>query len=236
MKVKAIVYLRVSTGEQAASGLGLEAQEAACRAYADAQGWEVAAVHRDEGVSGSTPVDKRDGLLMALGELKRGWVLLAAKRDRFARDVAVAAILESLARKSGASVVTPDAPATDEPFAAAMRGMMDVFAQLERALIASRTRAALAVKRARDEYCGGEPPLGRAVAETPGARKLVPGDSDEVRALELIAALRADGMPLRDIAAALNDAELKPRGARWHLTTVARAVKKLDVGEVRRVG
>lgn len=223
---KAMIYLRVSTDEQAASGLGLEAQEAACRDYAASKGWEVVAVHRDEGVSGSTPVDKRPALMAALSGLKRGSVLLASKRDRLARSVGVAAVIETMAQRSGASVVTPDAPDSDDPFSAAMRGMMDVFAELERAMIAQRTRAALAVKRARGEKTGGSLPLG---CDVDSAGVLVPGDEAEREALGIIRELRSEGMSIRAIAAELDARGVPARGSRWHPTTVARVLSRSEV-------
>ena len=100
-KTSAVIYLRVSTDEQAASGLGLEAQEAECRAFIASKGWTVAGVHCDAGVSGATPADKRPGLMLALAALRRGSVLVAAKRDRLARSVGVAAVVEEMARRDG---------------------------------------------------------------------------------------------------------------------------------------
>ncbi len=221
MNTKAIIYLRVSTDEQAASGLGLEAQEATCRAYAAARGWEVVAVHTDAGVSGATPVDKRPGLVQALASLKRGFVLLSAKRDRLARSVGIATVIETMAQRAKATVVTPDAPDSDDPFAVAMRGFMDLVAQLERAQGALRTKAALAAKRARGEKTGGALPLGRGVD---AAGRLIEGDAAELEALAIIRALRADGMSIRAIAAELNARGVKARGERWHATTVARVL------------
>jgi DNA invertase Pin-like site-specific DNA recombinase len=66
-----VVYLRVSTEEQGESGLGLEAQEAACRAAASRLGMEIACIHRDE-LTGSTPLHKRPGLMDAIAALTRG--------------------------------------------------------------------------------------------------------------------------------------------------------------------
>jgi DNA invertase Pin-like site-specific DNA recombinase len=220
---RAVVYLRVSTDEQAASGLGLEAQEAACRAYCAAHGYAVGSVHADEGVSGSTPVDRRPALTEALGALTRGAVLVAAKRDRLARELHVAAVLEQTARKAGASVETPDAPSSDDPFAVALRGMLDVFAQLERAQIAARTKAALAAKRARGEKTGGALPFGRTLAED---GRTLAADPREAEALGLIRALRSEGLTLRAIVDRLNAQGVPARGARWHLTTVATLCKR----------
>ena len=220
---RAVVYLRVSTDEQAESGLGLEAQLATCTAWCAARGYAVAAVHRDEGVSGSTAVDKRPGLTAAIGALGRGAVLVAAKRDRLARSVGIAAVLEETARRMGAGVETPDAPDSDDPFAVAMRGMLDVFAQLERAQIAARTKAALQAKKARGEKTGGALPLGCGLADD---GKTLVADAAEREALELVRALRADGLSMRDIAARLNAEGVPCRGSRWHLTTVARLLSR----------
>ncbi len=74
-------------------------------------------------------------------------MLLVAKRDRLARDVVVAAMVDRLAERHGARVLAADGTGNgDGPEAMLMRGIVDVFAQYERALIRARTKAALAVK------------------------------------------------------------------------------------------
>ncbi len=62
----AVIYLRVSTDHQRMSGLGREAQEAACRAYASRQGWTAASVHVDDGLGGKLPIGERPGLAAAV--------------------------------------------------------------------------------------------------------------------------------------------------------------------------
>jgi DNA invertase Pin-like site-specific DNA recombinase len=64
--VLAVVYLRVSTNSQATDGYGLAAQLADCTRYAKAQGMEIYAVRRDEGVSGAKPAHERPGLCLYL--------------------------------------------------------------------------------------------------------------------------------------------------------------------------
>ena len=83
--VKAIGYIRVSTQEQAQSGLGLEAQAVAIREEATRRGWDLEII-ADEGESGSK-VD-RPGLLAAKDKLARGEVqaLIVAKQDRLMRS------------------------------------------------------------------------------------------------------------------------------------------------------
>src|SRR5437773_650500 len=155
----AVAYLRVSTEDQ---NLGPEAQRATITAWAARQGVRVAAWFTDQGVSGGKPVEDRPALLAALEAVRThgAGLLVAGKRDRIARDVFVAATVERLAQDAGARVVTADGVSADDtPEGMLMRTLMDAFSY-ERALIRSRTRAALAVKRARGERLGGDVPIG----------------------------------------------------------------------------
>src|SRR5262249_44768851 len=52
-------YVRVSSEEQAESGLGLEAQRQRVRAYCEMKGLGLAAVYEDPGVSGGKPLGSR---------------------------------------------------------------------------------------------------------------------------------------------------------------------------------
>ena len=49
---KALIYCRVSSGQQVSEGSGLESQEHRCIAYAQNKGLNVVKVFRDEGISG----------------------------------------------------------------------------------------------------------------------------------------------------------------------------------------
>src|SRR5215831_17616573 len=85
----AVAYSRVSTEDQ---NLGPEAQRAAIEAWAARHGVAVVSWHHDHGVSGATPAAERPALLEALAAVRAhgAGVLVALKRDRIARDVAVA--------------------------------------------------------------------------------------------------------------------------------------------------
>jgi len=102
----AVAYLRVSTQEQ---DLGPEAQRAAIDAWAERQGVRVVSYFEDR-LSGGTKVEDRPAMLEAFGALRSSGagLLVAAKRDRIARDVVVAATVEQMARAAGAKVVTAD--------------------------------------------------------------------------------------------------------------------------------
>lgn len=219
--LRVIVYLRVSTEEQL---LGPEVQLAACEAWASAHGAAVVGVFRDLGVGGATAIDRRPELLAALDALRtrRAGVLLAAKRDRFARDVIVAATLERLAERAGAEVVSADgAGAGSGPEAQLYRHLLDAFAQYERGVIRLRTRGALAALRRRGRRYSGAAPIG---SQHEG--QLLLPDVAERAAVVAAQDLRARGFSLRRICSELAARGHVPRGKSWHLTTVARMLRR----------
>jgi len=121
------------------------------------------------------------GLLEALAALKEhgAGVLLVAKRDRLARDSMTAAMVERLCERSGAIVRTADGAGDgDGPEAVLMRRMVDAFAEHERLLIKARTKAAMAVKRSRDERISREAyeydsvPVQRCSGDCNGSREV----------------------------------------------------------------
>jgi DNA invertase Pin-like site-specific DNA recombinase len=221
--LRAIGYLRVSTEDQ---NLGPEAQRALLERWCAANGAELVEVHQDHGISGGAPIDKRPALMAAIDalELRDAGVLLVAKRDRLARDIVAAAMIERLAERAGARVLTADGVGNGEgPEAQMMRGILDVFAQYERALIRHRTRMALGVKRSRGEKLGGEPPFGSRVA--PGSKRLEP-DPAELATMERVREWRAAGVSIRGIAERLNAAGVPSRGRRWHATTIVNLLRR----------
>lgn len=151
---KAIGYLRASKDEQR---LSPEAQRAAIESWATRNGVVVVAWHTDH-ICSVTEIEGRAGLVAALADLRThgAGVLVVAKRDRIARDVVLATTIERAVVASGARLVSAagEGTETDDPSAQLMRGISDLFAQHERAMIRSRTRAALAIKKARGERVG----------------------------------------------------------------------------------
>ena len=88
-------------------------------------------------------------------------------------------------------------------------------------MIRARTRAALAVKKARGERTGGVP-LGHVV-DAAGRLGI---HEREAAAVTRARELRAEGKSLREIATALEAEGHRPRGARWHVETLARISRK----------
>jgi DNA invertase Pin-like site-specific DNA recombinase len=148
-------------------------------------------------------------------------VLVVAKRDRLARDVFTDALVQRLCERQGAVVRSADGVANgDRPEDQLMRSIMAAMAAYERALIRSRTKAALAVKKARGERVGGIPYGWRLGQDG----KLVE-DEREQEAVALARRLRAEGASLRGVGAGLDEAGFRPRnGKQWHVAVLARIV------------
>jgi DNA invertase Pin-like site-specific DNA recombinase len=216
----AVGYVRVSTEEQS---LGPEAQRAALDRWAQARGVRLAVVLEDHGISGGASVEKRPGLLAALAALRENGagLLVAAKRDRIARDTVIAAMVEQAAAHAGAVLTTADGSSDGAgPEGQLMRGIVDVFAAYERGVIRARTRAALAVKRTRCERIGTVPYGYRLASDGVHLEEC----EAEQAVIQQIRALRSAGLSLRAITA-----ECKRRGL------VSRADRPLGLTQIARV-
>lgn len=217
---RAIGYCRVSTDMQRESGLGLEAQRASIEQAAARLRLPLADVFTDAGLSGSLSIDARPALADALNGLRRGDVLIVAKRDRLARDAFLSVLIEREAAKKGARIQSAagEGTDTDDPSAVFTRRILDAVSELERALTAARTRAALRAKRARGERAGCLPYGYRVNGD---GRTLHPYPPEQ-EILAMIHECRAAGYPLRGIARELNRAGFTTRAGRpWKYQLVA---------------
>jgi DNA invertase Pin-like site-specific DNA recombinase len=78
MQAQAIIYTRTSTANQTD---GHQAQQHACERFALSAGLEVKASYSDT-ISGAADLDKRIGLMSAVGNLSKGDTLIIYRRDR----------------------------------------------------------------------------------------------------------------------------------------------------------
>lgn len=204
----AVAYIRVSTDDQA---LGPEAQRAAIAAFALRHGLTVPSWHEDLGVSGAADIDACPSLLAAVAAVRqsKAGVLLVAKRDRLARDVVKAAMVEGLVAREGANVVSAAGEGGDDPTGLLMRRIVDAFAEYERLVIKARTKAALAVKRGRCERISRQAPYGYRFD---GGR--VVADPAEQAVVARARELRAEGRTLAAVASELEAAGMVNRAGR----------------------
>lgn len=142
----AIGYIRVSTTEQADSGLSLEAQRTRIEAYCAANGWELLSIFADAGVSAKT-LDRLT-LLNALKALKPGSVLIGLKLDRLPWSVRDLTTLLSMIEEKGAEwACVQERFNTTTATGRLMLNLIVERSQWEREITAERTSAALSAKR-----------------------------------------------------------------------------------------
>jgi len=209
-----VCYLRVSTERQEKSGLSLESQRKAVLEHVADKGIIVAEfVEVETGKRSDRPQ-----LLRALATAKRsGAVLLIAKLDRLARNVAfIANLLES-----GVKIAAANMPAANR----FLLHVMAAVAEHEGQAISDRTCAALAAAKERGVALGWSIP-GRAGKQLAASQKgvainVAKADQYAANLLPIIQQIEASGLSLRAIAMALNDRGIKTaRCGRWYATTV----------------
>ena len=108
-----------------------------------------------------------------------------------------------------------------------MRRILDIFGAFERDLIRARTRAALAVKRAKGLKFGSTAPYGYRI----NGDRLDP-EVGERQAVIRSVALAKSGCSLRRIAMTLTAEGFKPRGRRWYPNSIRRILKAAEVARL----
>ena len=208
-------YVRVSTSMQGRSGLGIEAQREALSRFAEAEGYELISVLVEvETGKGFDALDRRPQLAEALSQARRRRCPVAvAKLDRLSRDVHFISGL--MAHRVPFLVV--ELGSDVDPF---ILHLFAALAEKERAMIASRTKAALSAAKARGVKLGG-PKLAEARELAVTAIKSL-ADRHAANVLPIIRDVQRSGAKtLRDVAAALNARGISTsRGGRWHAMTV----------------
>ena len=213
---QAVAYIRVSTGQQGKSGLGIEAQREAIARFAAAEGCELLAeVVEVETGKGTDALDRRPKLAEALSIARNAKApVVVAKLCRLSRDVAFISGL--MAQR--VPFVVAELGADADPF---MLHIYAALAEKERHLISDRTRAALAAKKAQGAALGNRTNLGAAQAKGTGAVKAA-ADAFAANVLPVVRQIQASGATTpRAIAEALNARGIRTaRGGAWHDSTV----------------
>lgn len=235
---QAAAYIRVSTeGQAGADKYGLEAQKADIRAYAQANGFEITAWYKDNGKSGAL-LHEREGLQELLSAAKAGQVktVIIAKMDRLARDLFIQLFCEKELKVAGCEIISACEPVNGkDPMQTAFRQLMGTFAELEKALIASRLAGGRKQKAQAGGYAGGRPAIGYKV--NPGTRRLEI-DQEKAPAIKRAFELRLEGYRLQQIADRLNsEGFTTARGAGFKPNTVKRILdRKLYAGRYEYAG
>lgn len=215
-KTKYIAYIRVSTEEQSVNGVSLEAQEDRVRAYVDFVEGELVDVVADRGASGKN-LD-RPGVQEVIDRLLAGEAdaLVVYAIDRLSRSTLdLLQTVDRLNRAGRGFVSVREQLDSSTPHGRFTLTILGGLAQMERELIAHRTREAM-------ERCARE---GRAISRGQYGWKRVGRkmevDPQETEVLTAIRELRNRELTYRAIAERLNQEGVPPkRGQKWYASSV----------------
>jgi DNA invertase Pin-like site-specific DNA recombinase len=218
----AVAYFRVSTTQQGRSGLGIEAQQAAVARFCEIEGYALQGEFIEvETGKGCDALARRPVLSAALAEARKAKCpVIVAKLCRLSRDVH---FISGLMAQRVPFIVT-ELGAEVDPF---MLHIYAAIAEKERVVISSRTKAALAAKKARGEPVGN-PDRFRAIS--PAGRAVLVRGANQFAAnlIPVIDSIRATGVTeLKAIAEALQARGVPTaRGGRWHAQQVKRILAR----------
>lgn len=217
--IRAAIYLRVSTEEQARSGLGIEAQRDRTTAAVHVRDWHMADEYADEGISGAKDEKKRPGLARLLADCEAGKIDAVVFLDLSRlgrRTLLILDLVDRLAKMGVQLVSCKENLDTSTAMGKAMLGFIAVLAQMERDLASERTRAALAEAGKRTGDKGGGVPYGyRRV------NGIIHVEEHEAVVVRQIFLWRMNGASMREIAFCLQDRGIAPGGgAKWHHSAI----------------
>jgi DNA invertase Pin-like site-specific DNA recombinase len=211
----AIGYIRVSTGKQGKSGLGLAAQQAGIARFAEQEGYAVTETFT-EVQSGKDDDQRRPQLAAALEAARKAKApVIVAKLDRLSRDVH---FISGLMKHKVAFIVA-DLGADTDPF---MLHLYAALAEKERRMISQRTKDALASAKARGKKLGGLREHGREAQQAALSR------AEQLRPMLSVHA--AAGRSARAVAKDFNErGVVTSAGGSWHAMTVLRTARRLGI-------
>ncbi|MBW2977648.1 recombinase family protein [Candidatus Woesearchaeota archaeon] len=179
---KAAIYTRVSTEEQAKQGFSLAAQEDALKNYAQATGYELFKIYKDEGKS-AKDIKHRPALKQLLkdAEDKKFNAIFVYKLDRFSRSLKdLILTIEKLKEWEVDFISLQDKIETASASGKLMFHIISAFAEFERDIISERTIFGM-TEKAKE---------GKAITKAPRGYKLINGqltiDEENKKVIEQI--------------------------------------------------
>jgi DNA invertase Pin-like site-specific DNA recombinase len=195
-----IGYIRVSTDEQAESGLSMESQEEKVRAHAGIYERTPLEIVKDEA---SAKDFDRPGIQSILTMIGEGRVLSVTVKDlsRLTRSVRdLGAFLELIQKRNVTFVSVQETLDTSTAAGRLVVNMLGSVAQWEREAISERTKAALAVLKSRGVKLG-TPRNMTPAARTKGVEaSRFKAEAERIALMPKVLALRESGSSIRAIA------------------------------------
>ncbi|MCL2509659.1 MAG: recombinase family protein, partial [Methanomassiliicoccaceae archaeon] len=215
--MRAALYVRVSTEDQAREGFSLDAQTQRLEAYCRLRGYSVSGIYREEGYSGRN-TDRPEYKRMMEDHDK--WdALIVLKMDRIHRNsVNFTVMMDELRRKNKEFISAQEKFDTTTAMGRFVMDIIQRIAQLESEQIGDRVKMGMTRKAKFGTGHMGSGPIFGYVYER-GSLTVVENEAEAVRS---IYSMRSEGMTLRAIADALNNSYVQPKkSGRWSHQSVS---------------
>lgn len=218
-----VIYIRVSTDEQAKEGVSIPAQVERLTAYCKQAGLRIIETIIDDGVSAGKFLSVRPGgsQLVELVRSRQVKNIVAVKLDRLFRNAADALNSVDNWDKLGASLHLLDFNGmsldTASPMGRMMLTMIAGFAELERNLCKQRTKDAMRHKKA-NKQTYSRPVYGFDTDESGN----MTANPSEQQAIGIMKTMKTAGKSLRVIGARLTELGFKTKrgGLQWYAATI----------------
>lgn len=228
--MKAVGYVRVSTTEQADSGLSLVYQEGKIKAYCEALDIELIGMKVDAGFSAKSLNRPAIQEVIHLVKSKQANAVIILKLDRLTRSVKDLGFMTEFFEKTGAALVSvQDSINTTTAAGKLVLNVLGAVAQWEREAIVERTKAAMSVKKAANQRVGTVP-YGYRLLDDGVSLETIPAEQE---ALKLMRELRAAGLSFAKIAHELEKRFIyTKRGSnKWQPKTIYNLCHTIDEDE-----
>ena len=232
--MRVVLYVRVSTQEQAKEGYSIQEQIERLTKYCEAMGWIVVKVYTDAGFSGATM--DRPALNQMIRDIKEGKLdkVVVYKLDRLSRSqLDTLYLIEKVFLTNNTDFVSMNENFdTSTPFGRAMIGILAVFAQLEREQIKERMAMGREARAKEGKYGGSwNVPIGYDYI--PEKDALVINEYERMQVLQLFDML-LQGMPYSQMARKMKEAGYSHKHGTWSEKTIRNVIRsRTYLGELK---
>ncbi len=216
-----VIYLRVSSEQQAERQLSIPAQREALQRHASDREWTIIEEYVDEAKSAKTadrPEFQR--MITAAKQPDKDFkAILVHKFDRFSRSRQDHIIYKALLKKQGISVLSASEPTEpDTPHGLLLEGMLEVISEFYNMNLKHETLKGMRENAIQGFHCGGRAPYGYRLKKNGVKVTYEYGPDHEVEIVKLIFQLAAEGWGGRKIATFLNEQKIDSKV--WRPSTV----------------
>lgn len=219
--MKAAIYIRVSTEEQAIEGYSIEAQKNRAIEYCSKMGYDIVGFYVDEGISGKSLNRPKVQELIQDVKKRKFDIVVLYRLDRFTRSLKdLANIIELFDKYNVQMKSTSEDLDVSSLSGRAMVQMLGVFAEFERGSIAERVAMGLEQRMREGLYKSPRPPFGYTYDKVTKSYLIDPPRAELVRE---IFRLHQSGKGVDSICKIMNERGIKTSyNSEFHRTFVKR--------------